>query len=92
MSSLLDKLGIKAMKDLTTDELRQLVASDRLHRTMIRAAGRMNRITKDKAQPKTHKVTTLESIGLDPTLIKQVRAGGRSDEEIIVALKKRGIL
>jgi uncharacterized protein (DUF4415 family) len=91
--SLLDKLGLKSIQTMSNDELRQLVASDRLHRAMTRAAGRMTRMKKEEAEPKTTRPRpTLESIGLDPTLISKLRAGGRTDEEIIVALKKRGLL
>ena len=93
MIPLLTKIGLKGIKDLSDDELRQLVSNDRQHRALVRAAGRVKRMAKDAAQPKTHRPkTTLEAIGLDPNLIAKLRSGGRTDEEIIVALKKRGVL
>lgn len=91
-SSLLDKLGLKAITELSTDELRQLVSGDRQNRVLVRAAGRIKRINKDKASVKVHKLVTLESIGLAPSLIVKLRLSGKSDSEIINELKSKGVI
>ena len=90
-SSLLSKLGIKGISELSTEELRKLVSNDRLNRTLVRAAGRIKRIQKDEKTYSPRPIT-LESIGLAPTLIAKLRAGGRSDGEIIKELKEKGVL
>ena len=91
-SNLLDKLGLKAINDMSTDELRQLVSGDRQNRALVRAAGRIKRINKDKTAVKTHRVITLESIGLAPSLIAKLRLSGKSDSEIISDLKSKGVI
>lgn len=90
--SILSKLGLKGIGQMTEDELRSLVSLDRQNRVMVRTAGRINRIAKDKAQPKTHKVDTLEALGLGSELIQKWRASGKSDGELISLLKAKGIL
>ena len=92
-TTLLDKLGLKSLGQMSDDELRQLVSKDRQNRTMVRAAGRIKRIAKDEAQPKTHKaLPTLEATGLAPALIVKLRASGKSDAELIAILKARGVI
>jgi hypothetical protein len=91
-SSLLDKLGLKNISQLSDDELRKLVSNDRQNRALVRAAGRVKRIAKDKSATKTHRVVSLESIGLAPALIAKLRASGKSDGEIISDLKSKGII
>lgn len=91
-SSLLDKLGLKSITELSTEELQKLVSGDRQNRTLVRAAGRIKRIAKDKAAVKVHRVVTLESVGLAPAIIIKLRASGKSDGEIIGELKAKGVL
>lgn len=92
MNQLLEKLGIKNIKDLTDDELRSLVSQDRWNRQATRIAGRIKRQAKDDKAPKTKKIATLESIGLAPEFIVKLRASGKTDGEIITVLKAKGII
>lgn len=93
-TSLLDKLGLKGIKDMSNDELRKLVSGDRLNRTLVRTAGRIKRIAKSEkeANYKPKPQPTLESIGLAPALITKLRSGGKSDAEIISTMKARGLI
>jgi hypothetical protein len=92
--TILSKLGLKSIQELSDDELRQLVSLDRQNRAMTRAAGRIKRIKKDEAAPKTHRVVTLESTGLAAPLIASLRQKnpGKTDGELIAILKSRGII
>lgn len=90
--SILTKLGLKGIGQMTDDELRSLVSLDRQNRTLVRAAGRIKRIAKDKSAVKVHRSNTLEALGLDKALIEKWRSSGKSDEELISILKAKGIL
>jgi hypothetical protein len=93
MSNLLDKLGIKGIKDLSTEELRKLVSDDRQYRALTRAAGRIARVKKDEKQVKTPRpLPTLESTGLAASLIAKLRLTGKSDNELIAMLKEKGVI
>jgi hypothetical protein len=90
-TSLLTKLNIKSLAEMTTDELRELVSSDRFRRSSERALGRAKRIMGDK-KPRVVKVTTLESVGLNSSLITKLRLTGKPDEVIIAELRQKGII
>lgn len=90
-TSLLTKLGLKNLSEMSEAELRQLVSNDRQYRVTTRAAGRINRIAKDK-HIKLKPPQTLESIGLAPSLIAKLRLSGESDQESIAKLKLAGII
>lgn len=97
-SSLLHKLGQKAAYELTEGELLALVEADRTRRITQRTLGRVMRQTKDKP-PKTTKSgkvkaapQSLESLGLDPNIIAKLRADGKSDAELILLLRKAGLV
>lgn len=100
-SSLLHKLGQKAAYELTEGELLSLVEADRTRRITQRTLGRVMRQTKDKPAKTTKsgkvKVTqappaSLESLGLDPNIIAKLRADGKSDAELILLLRKAGLV
>ena len=89
-SSLLNKLSLPSLSSLSDDKLRSMISLDRQNRSLVRAAGRINRIAKDKKSVKAP--PTLESVGLAPALIIKLRASGKSDLELITILKQKGIL
>ena len=90
-TSLLTKLGLKSVSEMTDEELRVLVSNDRTYRSQQRAVGRAKRIMSNKP-PKVERVVNLESIGITPALIVKLRASGRTDTEIIKDMKQRGLL
>ena len=91
-TSLLTKLKLKSVTEMTDDELKQLVSNDRTYRSQQRAMGRANKIMSSSKKPKVERVVKLESIGLAPALIVKLRASGRPDSEIIADLKQKGVL
>jgi hypothetical protein len=92
-SSMLNKLGLKHISELTNDELREMVSNDRGRRVLTRAAGRINRIAKGSKQASRPKLLpTLEAIGLATELITKLRSSGKSDTELIAMLKEKGII
>lgn len=92
-SSLLNKLGLKNIGELTNDELREMVSNDRGRRVLTRTAGRIKRIAKEAREVRNPRAQpTLETIGLDPGLITKLRASGKSDAELIAILKERGVI
>lgn len=96
-SSLLHKLGQKAAYELTEGELLALVEADRTRRTTQRTLGRVMRQTMDKPAKttKSGKVKieqSLDSLGLDPNVVAKLRAGGKSDAELISLLRKAGLV
>lgn len=92
-NSILEKLGLTSIQNLTAEELQKLISSDRQNRAMVRAAGRIKRISKDSSQPKSHKAPpTLASLGFAPALIEKLRASGKSDTELIAMLKEKGVI
>ena len=90
-TSLLTKLGLKSILDMSDEELRELVSADRFRRSAQRAIGRAKRIMSTK-KPKAEREIKLESTGLAPELIVRLRATGKTDAEIIANMKARGIL
>jgi hypothetical protein len=99
-SSLLHKLGQKPAYELTEGELLQLVSADRERRVTQRTLGRVMRQAADK-KPKTTKSgkktapagpTSLESLGLDPNVIAKLRADGKTDAQLILLLRKAGLV
>lgn len=89
---MLNKLGFPTISELSEAQLRELIANDRVRRVTTRAAGRINRIAKDKTSPKIKLSPTLESVGLAPALIAKLRASGKSDEELITLMKSKGVI
>ena len=91
-TSLLNKLGLQAISQLSNDELRELVSNDRIRRVLTRATGRIKRIAKDRSAAIARAPQTLETIGLAPALIIKLRASGKPDGELIAMLKERGVI
>lgn len=91
-SSLLNKLGIKRIDQLTDDELRELVLNDRTRRSQVRALGRAKRMMQRPKTPATRRNQTLDSFGLAPALVTKLRSTGKSDSELILLLKEKGII
>jgi hypothetical protein len=88
--SILSKLGITPLLEMSEADVRTLVEADRTRRSRERALGRAKRMMKDsprKAAPKT-----LESLGLAPAIIAKLRATGRPDSELVAEIQRRGLL
>ena len=85
-TSLLNKLGLKRIDELSDEELTELVRADRTRRSQERALGRARRIMKKVKGPE--RVQTLESMGLDSKLIIKLRASGKSEGELVEMLKR----
>lgn len=92
MATLMQKLGLKPITEMTELELKSLVEGDRQHRALARAAGKVKRIQKDNAAPKSSRPQTLESTGLAASLILKLRLTGKSDAELIKELKMKGLI
>lgn len=89
-SSLLSKLRLKPLGEMSDEELQTLVSADRSRRSQQRVLGRAKRIM--KRETKTHREVTLESIGLAPRLIEKLRESKKSDSELIEMLREREII
>ena len=92
-SSLLSKIKLKSISEMTDDELREFISADRTRRSQQRALGRAKRLihTKGPSKKRSSRIT-LESIGLRPRLLQKLRATGRTDPEIIDLLREKGVI
>ena len=90
-TSLLEKLGGKRACDMTPQELRNLVEREQHTRSSKRAIGRIIRVAKDMPKVK-EKITRLEQLELAPSVIIKLRMTGKSEEELIEAIRRSGLV
>jgi len=91
-TSLLKKLGLTPITEMSDDELRTLVMKDRERRSQVRTEGRVRRAAQEKKSPKSSRVPTLESLGLSPRIIETLRASGKTDVELLTELRQKGLI
>ena len=90
-TSLLEKLGGKRACDMSTQELRNLVEGEQYARSSKRAIGRGIRAAKDGPRVK-EKVTRLEQLGLASEVVVKLRATGKTEAELIEAIRRSGLV
>ena len=86
--SLLEKLGVVPIADMSNEELLKMLESDRSRRGQVRKKARIERATGIK--PK--KQITLEELGFEPDKCLRMRLKFGTDELAIKALKEKGLL
>ena len=86
-TSLLDKLGLKSIHDMSDTELRNLLVNDRKRRSVERVKARIA-----KVQGKPKKQPTLEDLGFAPGVAAKARQAHGSDELAIRFLKEKGVI
>ncbi len=88
MISILKKLGIKPLIEMSPAELTSLVSADRQRRSIERALGRVKRQMKGLTKPKL----TLDNCGLAPSLVAAMRATYKNDDVALTALRQKGLI
>ena len=94
-STLLNKLGLKAIHEMSDEELRKLISEDRVNRTATRAAGRIKKLSSEsKSKPKRIILTPAQMLekNLDPAVLMAARKSGKTDMKIYQIMKEKGLI
>ena len=75
---------------MSPSALEEMVRTEQQRRSFQRAVGRTLRINKD--HPKRSTITTLEQLGLAPSICSLLRMKGMSESSLIAQIQKAGLL